>query len=483
MLSDFWLAVIGVALVVMAMFMVSLEQALTRISKVSVTELQEAGVKRATRLTPIVADRARYVNAVLLARLTAEAFATVTVTVACIRQFPEPLWLGPVIAGLIMLVIAFVVFGVAPRTLGQQHAQRVALAGAGIAKALATVFGPLVSALILLGNALTPGKGYREGPFATQAELRELVDMAEADDVIEADERQMIHSVFEFGETLVREVMVPRTEMVWIEHDKRLRQALSLALRSGFSRIPVIGDNLDDIVGMVYLKDLSRRTFEHREAEQSERVERLMRPVMFVPDSKPADELMREMQASRTHVAIVIDEYGGTAGLITIEDILEEIVGEITDEYDFTEIPESEQLPDGSWRVSARMQLDDFASLLDLGISEEKEGVDTVGGLLANRLGVVPIPGSTIEVEGFNLTAESAAGRRNRVGAVLVTREDQVSVAQASGVEGAGDQDSAAQVAGGETGGAAVAQDAADRQPIERSHISQDEQEESPHVR
>lgn len=422
MISDLGLAVIAVALVIVAMFMVALEQALTRVSKARVAQMQEDGIRGAAKLAPIVDDRARYVNAVLLARLTAEAFATVTVTVACVRQFPEPLWLGPAIAGVIMLIIAFVVLGVAPRTLGQQHAQSVAVAGAGLAKLLAAVFGPIVSGLILLGNALTPGKGYREGPFATQAELRELVDLAEADDVIEADERQMIHSVFELGETLAREVMVPRTEMVWIEHDKRLRQAMSLALRSGFSRIPVIGDNLDDIVGIVYLKDLARRSFEHREAEHSEKVERIMRPVTFVPDSKPADELMREMQSSRIHAAVVIDEYGGTAGLITIEDILEEIVGEITDEYDFSEIPESEQLADGSWRVSARMQLDDLAELLNLELSEEKEGVDTVAGLLANRLGVVPIAGSSIDVEGYRLVAELTAGRRNRIGAVRVER-------------------------------------------------------------
>ena len=420
MISDLWLAIIAIALIAFAMLMVALEQALTRVSKARVAELQEEGVRGADRLAPIVADRARYVNAVLLARLAAEAFATVTVTVACIRQFPDPPWVGPTVAGVAMLLVAFVVLGVAPRTLGQQRAQSFAIGGAGFAKMLAAVFGPLVSTLILIGNAVTPGKGYREGPFATQAELRELVDLAEADSVIEADEREMIHSVFELGETLAREVMVPRTEMVWIESDKRLRQALSLALRSGFSRIPVIGDNLDDVVGIVYLKDLARRSYEHRDSEHTEKVERIMRTVTFVPDSKPADELMREMQASRTHAAIVIDEYGGTAGLITIEDILEEIVGEIADEYDFTEIPESERLPDGSWRVSARMQLDDFADLFDLDLSEEKEGVDTVAGLLANRLGVVPIPGSSIDVQGYQLVAEMAAGRRNRVGAVLV---------------------------------------------------------------
>ena len=196
------------------------------------------------------------------------------------------------------------------------------------------MLGPLPQLLILVGNALTPGKGFREGPFASEAELRELVDLAEENQLIEDREREMIHSVFELGDTIVREVMVPRTDMVFIERHKTLRQALSLALRSGFSRIPVVGEGADDVVGVAYLKDSSARTYEHREGESAERVESVMRPAIFVPESKPVDELLREMQAQQTHMAIVVDEYGGTAGLVTIEDVLEEIVGEITDEYD-----------------------------------------------------------------------------------------------------------------------------------------------------
>ena len=190
---------------------------------------------------------------------------------------------------------------------------------------------------------ITPGRGFSEGPFSSEAELRELVDLAEASQVIESGERQMIHSVFELGDTIVREVMVPRTDVVFIERHKTLRQAMSLALRSGFSRIPVIGENLDDIIGIAYLKDVTKRVFDKHEAETTERVETVIRPVMYVPDSKPVDALLREMQAERKHVAVVVDEYGGTAGLVTIEDILEEIVGEITDEYDRAEV-EVEQL-------------------------------------------------------------------------------------------------------------------------------------------
>lgn len=422
MVSDLWLTIIAAALTVSTMGLVGIEQALTKVSRARVQELVDDDVRGADRLMTVVEDRARYVNVVLMVRLAAETFAVIAVTLIMTRAIPEPAWAGVVVAGVLMLVIAFVFFGVAPRTLGQQHALGFALRGARTARILNTFLGPLATVLIAIGNAVTPGKGYRQGPFATQAELREMVDMAEADDVIEEDERQMIHSVFELGDTIAREVMVPRTEMVWIEHDKTLRQALSLALRSGFSRIPVVGDNLDDVIGVVYIKDLARRLFDHREAEYSERVDQLMRPVSFVPESKPADELLREMQADRVHVAIVVDEYGGTAGLITIEDIVEEIVGEIADEYDVRETPESEELDAGAWRVSSRMQLDAFADLVGLRkVSEDAEGVETVGGLLAGRLGVVPIPGSSIDVDGYRLTAESAAGRRNRIGTVLVT--------------------------------------------------------------
>jgi CBS domain containing-hemolysin-like protein len=205
----------------------------------------------------------------------------------------------------------------------------------------------------------------------------------------------MIHSVFELGDTFAREVMVPRTEMVVIERSKTLRQGLSLGLRSGFSRIPVIGENADDIVGVIYLKDLVRRVFDHRDAEDGERVESLMRPVFFVPDSKAVDELLKDMQAARVHLAIAVDEYGGTAGLVTIEDILEEIVGEIADEYD-TEMPEVTELESGSYRISSRMDVDDVAELLTIEIDADEEGIDTVLGLMAKRLGRVPISGASI---------------------------------------------------------------------------------------
>jgi CBS domain containing-hemolysin-like protein len=281
----------------------------------------------------------------------------------------------------------------------------------------------------MIGNAITPGRGFPEGPFATEAELRELVDLAEQSRVIESDESRMIHSVFELGDTLAREVMVPRTDIVFIERYKTLRQMISLALRSGFSRIPVVGDGLDDVVGIAYLKDVTKRVFDRHEAESTERIETVMRPCIFVPDSKPADELMREMQAKRTHVAIVVDEYGGTAGLVTIEDLLEEIVGEITDEYDVEPV-EVERLADGAVRVSSRMPVDELAEIFDVEI--EDEDVETVGGLMAKHLGKVPIPGAEVVCEGLHFQAESLAGRRNKVVTVVVTPADRRTAKEAA---------------------------------------------------
>ena len=418
--GDIWLLAAAAVLVVVAGLLVAAETAIGRVSRSQCEELRRQGAKNVDRLVSVVDNRSRYVNVLLLLQLLASTTATVIVAVVCVNAIPANTALAVLVATLAMLVVGYVVLGVSPRTLGRQHSGRIALRAAGVAKAAALLLGPLASLLILIGNAVTPGRGYRQGPFATAAELRELVDQAEADRVIEDDERQMIHSVFELGDTIARELMVPRTEMVFIERDKTLRQAMSLGLRSGFSRIPVVGENVDDVVGVVYLKDVTRRTFEHHEAERTERVESLMRPAFMVPDSKRVDELLRDMQAARVHIAILVDEYGGTAGLVTFEDVIEEIVGEITDEYDVGR-PEVEHLANGSIRVSSRLHVEDFAELIGSQLDGDTEGVDTVGGLMARRLGLVPIPGAHVVVDGWTLTAESTAGRRNRIDTVVAT--------------------------------------------------------------
>jgi CBS domain containing-hemolysin-like protein len=426
-------------LVVLAALFAAADTALARVSRIAVDELAREGRRGAKRLVQVVADPARYLNVALFLRVLCEVMATVLVAVVCLDRFSSTA-AAVLVAGLIMVVVSYVVVGVAPRTLGRQHAPRVALAAASPISVLATVLGPITRLLILVGNALTPGRGFRHGPFTSEAELRELVDLAERDRLIEDDERQMIHSVFELGDTIVREVMVPRPDMVVVERSRTLRQAQSLALRSGFSRIPVIGENVDDVVGIVYLKDITRRVYEYREAEQNEKVEAVMRPATFVPDSKPVDELLRAMQAQRIHVAVVVDEYGGTAGLVTIEDILEEIVGEISDEYD-TGRPEIEELENGDVRVSARLHVDDFAEHFDIAPQDsEVEDVDSVGGLLAALLGKVPIAGSSARFHGLQLTAESLAGRRNRIGTLLVHRIEHAAEPSARQGTAGGDQ-------------------------------------------
>jgi CBS domain containing-hemolysin-like protein len=380
-------------------------------------ELLAEGRSGARRLLMIAEDPPRYLNTALFLRMLCEITAIVLVTEVALGVFPRT-FTALLVTVVTMLVIEFVVIGVAPRTVGRIHAQRVALLSSGFVVLFTRILGPLPQLLIVLGNILTPGRGFSEGPFSSEAELRELVDLAEASQVIESGERQMIHSVFELGDTIVREVMVPRTDVVFIERHKTLRQAMSLALRSGFSRIPVIGENLDDIIGVAYLKDVTKRVFDKHEAESTERIESVVRPVMYVPDSKPVDQLLREMQAERKHVAVVVDEYGGTAGLVTIEDVLEEIVGEITDEYDTAHV-EVERLASGAVRVSSRLLVDDLDEIC--GVRIEDDDVDTVGGLMAKHLGRVPIAGSVVEAHGLRFEAEGPAGRRNRIGSVVIT--------------------------------------------------------------
>ncbi|MGN6128802.1 MAG: hemolysin family protein [Nocardioidaceae bacterium] len=428
---DVWLLVVAGVLVVGAGLFSSADAALSSFSHARAEELAEGGRNGgAARVLRIVEDPPRYLNTALFLRMLCEIAAIILVTVVMLdiivpRGGSESgpatdggRWLAMLASLAVMLVVSFVVIGVAPRTVGRQHSERIAMLASGPLIAATSVLGPLPRLLIVVGNAITPGRGFSEGPFASEAELRELVDLAEASSVIESGERRMIHSVFELGDTIAREVMVPRTDVVFIERHKTLRQAMSLALRSGYSRIPVIGENLDDIVGIAYLKDIIKRVFDRHEAETTERVDSVMRPVLYVPDSKPVDELLREMQAERKHVAVVVDEYGGTAGLVTIEDVLEEIVGEITDEYDVEHV-EVERLANGTTRVSSRTPVDDLEEIV--GVEIEDDDVDTVGGLMAKHIGRVPIAGSVVETHGLRFEAESPAGRRNRIGTVLIS--------------------------------------------------------------
>ena len=422
-MNDVTLLTTATLLVVLAGLFAMTDSALNVVSPARANELAREGAPGARALQAVLTDTPRYINLLLLLRLLCELTATTLVALVTATVVGDDrYWLAAIITAGSMTVVSFVVVGVAPRTIGRQHAYQVARVAAPLVSWLGTALGPLARLLILIGNAVTPGRGYREGPFATTIELRELVDLAEQRGVVEHGEREMIHSVFALGDTIVREVMVPRTEMVWIEAHKTLRQAMILSMRSGFSRIPVVGENVDDVLGIVYLKDLVRRTAGGDPSANETPISQIMREATYVPESKPVDDLLREMQAVRTHMAVVVDEYGGTAGLVTIEDILEEIVGEITDEYDVAERPPVEELPDGAIRVTGRLPIEDLGELF--GVELPADEVETVAGLLAQALGRVPIPGASAVVGGLLLIAEGTTGRRNRIDTVLVRRAE-----------------------------------------------------------
>jgi CBS domain containing-hemolysin-like protein len=409
----------AIALILLGGLFSAIDAAISTVSMARVEELIRDERPGAVRLGQVVREKPRYINLVVLLRIACEATACVLLVAYLNDRFGlRPALIG---AAAIMTVASFVAVGVGPRTLGRQKAYSIALASALPLQAISVLLAPISRLLILLGNALTPGRGFRNGPFASEIELREVVDMAQQRGVVADEERKMIQSVFELGDTPAREVMVPRTEMVWIESDKSAAQATSLAIRSGHSRMPVIGEDVDDVVGVIYLKDLVRRTYYSASAARDITVAEVMRPAVFIPDSKPLDDLLKEMQRDRIHIALLVDEYGATAGLITIEDVLEEIVGEIADEYDVNEVAPVEQLADKLFRVSARLPIEDVGELYDVEFEEDLD-VDTIGGLVALKLGRVPLPGAEVVSHGLRLRAEGERDHRGRLrmGTVLV---------------------------------------------------------------
>jgi CBS domain containing-hemolysin-like protein len=399
----------------------AVDAAISAVSVARVHELVRDQRTGAVRLAKVMADRPRYINLVVLLRIICEITATALLVVHLRHNLGRG-W-GLLAAAATMVVISFVVIGVGPRTLGRQNAYSISLVAALPLQVISVLLAPISRLLVVLGNMLTPGRGFRNGPFASEIELREVVDLAQQRGVVAADERRMIQSVFELGDTPAREVMVPRTEMIWIESDESADHAISLAVRSGHSRIPVIGENVDDVVGVVYLKDAVQQTHHSSNGARDTPVAQVMRPAVFVPDSKPLDALLREMQRDRNHMALLVDEYGAIAGLVTIEDVLEEIVGEIADEYDAAEVAPVEDLGDNRFRVSARLPIEDVGELYGLEFDEHLD-VDTVGGLLALELGRVPLPGAEVVSHGLRLRAEGGPDHRGRVriGTVLLSR-------------------------------------------------------------
>nr|WP_308469957.1 hemolysin family protein [Kineococcus rubinsiae] len=412
------LLLLALVLVVGAGLIAAAESAIAGTSRRRARELEADERQGSAALLRVLESPAPVLTVCTLLRVVAETAAAVCVTVV-VASAVDSWWLVLLLAGLGMSALDFVLVGVGPRTLGRLHAETVGLLAAPVLGPLSRLLGPVAQLLVLIGNAVTPGRGLRQGPFGSEAELREMVELAGESSVIEAGEHRMIHSVFELGDTLVREVMVPRTDVVSVRRGTGLHDVEALLLRSGYSRMPVVGDDADDVIGIVYLKDVARRFHSDPAAARADVAEAVARPPVFVPDSLPVDDLLKQMQRDTTHVAIVVDEYGGTAGLVTIEDAIEEIVGDIADEYD-RETPEVEPLEDGGYRVSTRLGVDDLGELFDLEIDEEE--VDTVGGLLAKALGEVPVPGAAATAHGLRLEADRQGGRRNQVRTVLVHR-------------------------------------------------------------
>lgn len=405
---------VATALVALGGLFAAIDAALGVLSRNDLIELASER-KKPQRLLKISADIGAHVNALNFLRIVAETIAAVLITIAFSTVFDQ-WWVVLAISAAIMIAVSFVLVGSSPRSVGRAHPRVMLQYTAGLVRAIRILTGPVADALVLLGNRVTPGRP-RSATFSSEEQLLSMVDEATDLDVLEVEDRELIHSIFEFNDTIVREVMVPRTDMITLDADQTVAEAMALFLEKGVSRIPVIGESSDDIVGVAYLRDVTRLTVETPETAGALLVASIAKPAQFLPESKKADDALRQLQLESNHLALVVDEYGGIAGLVTMEDLIEELIGDITDEYD-REQSASEQLDENRFRVSARMPVDELGDLF--GIELDDDDVDTVGGLLTKHLDRLPVAGSTVEIDGLHLTAERTEGRRKRVVTVLV---------------------------------------------------------------
>ncbi|MET0303277.1 MAG: hemolysin family protein [Microbacteriaceae bacterium] len=429
-------ALVVVFFVVAALFvalgglLAAADAALGVLSRNDLTEL--AAERRAKRsLTAIADDVSAHGNAVNFVRVISETTAAVLVTIALGMAFGEWWWVL-LISVLAMTAASFVLVGSSPRSVGRAHPRAIlAFSALGI-RAIRVLSGPIADALVALGNRVTPGRP-KSVTFSSEEQLLSMVDEATALEVLEEDDRELIHSIFEWGDTVVREVMVPRTDMITLDHDTSLSSAMGTFLASGVSRIPVVGRDADEILGVLYLRDIARLSHEQPLDAAAVTASELVRPAVFIPESKKADDTLRQMQLESNHLAMVVDEYGGIAGLVTMEDLIEELVGDISDEYDRGPA-EVVEVSDGVYRVSARLATDELGDLF--GIELDDDDVDSVGGLLSKALGRLPVVGSSATVSGLILTAERTEGRRKRLRTVVVERDAALIDAQTAFGEG-----------------------------------------------
>ena len=406
-----WLVVVVIALVLLGSMLAVAEASISRMSRVRALALQEDGRRNAARLVEIESDPPRYLNSIYLAVMFAQNGSAILVAIIADLQFGN---LGITLLSIGFTLLYFVFVEAMSKTYGILHSDRAALFSAPLVWFLARIFSGPTRLLIGLANVLIPGKGLRQGPFVSEEEIRSMAEMGSQEGVIEEGEVELIHSIFEFGDTIVREVMVPRPDIVAIDHRRSLREVQDLVLQYGFSRVPVFREEIDDVVGIVYAKDVLKALHQGRSEMP---LEDLVRKARFVPESKKVAELLREMQQQKFHIAMVSDEHGSVAGLVTLEDLLEELVGEISDEYDRDE-PLAEPVGDGVFRVDGKMAIDEVNELLDVRLPQDEW--DTVAGLVLGLFGNIPTEGQEIRFDGLEFKAEKVKGRR--IAKVLITR-------------------------------------------------------------
>jgi CBS domain containing-hemolysin-like protein len=414
--ADWVLLVVVVVLFLVSIWLAVAETSFVRMSRIRALALEEEGSGRARRLAQMLEHPEQTLNAVLFLVLVTQLTSATLLGVLLEGTAGT---LGVVIGIVLQIVLFFVVGEVAPKTYAVQHTERAAMRATPLLWFL-TNFAPLrvlSRALIGVANVVLPGKGLKQGPFVTEEEIRTMADVAADEQVIEREERKLIHSIFEFGDTVVREVMLPRPDIIAVEADETIEAAIDRAIEGGYSRLPAYDGNTDNIIGLVYLKDLVHRA---RAGDGDQPVRVALREAKFVPEQKRVAELLNEMQTEHFHMAIVFDEHSGTAGLVTLEDLLEEIVGEIADEYD-VDAPALEHLEDGALRVPGRTSIDDVSE--ELGIELPHTEWDTVAGLVFNLLGKVPDEGECVGFKSIELCAEKVQGRR--IASVLIRRRDE----------------------------------------------------------
>lgn len=409
----FELLVIGLLVLAVALFGAA-EVSITRVNRVRAYRFAEEKKRGAASLVKIAENPAPYLNVVLLLVLLSTIGGTTIATSLAVRVFGGS---GEIIATFALTLLLFVFAEVTPKTFAIQQTDRVALALAPLIAWLGRLVGPVANGLVKIANAVMPGKGLPQGPFITENEIRALGEVASDEGEIEEGEKELIHSIFEFGDTIVREVMVPRPDITAIERDKTLRDVQALVLQHGYSRIPVYGNDLDDVIGVVYAKDVLKAL---HQGKNDMPLGDVVRKAHFVPEQKRVAEMLREMQLEKFHIALVTDEYGSVAGLVTLEDLLEELVGEITDEYDREE-PEVVEVGDGVFRVDGKVAIDEVNELLDVELPDEEW--DTVGGLMLGLLGSIPDEGQEVTYQNLSFKAERVQGRR--ISKVLITRTEE----------------------------------------------------------